>query len=336
MNVFKVPPMVKTVFDEFPLKNYGPLENEDVSLSKSIKDRKFYFHGEPLAGTSGENRVILGIYNVFEHPRTHDVLATDPWCLFVQFALCKKNLLKLPNFNKRVESPDGSKPCIGILSPLTVQDEKLPVLVEGYKKRYIRSCFNIKASIEAKLYDDPEEYMYMNLLDTVIYDHWMITVLFNISNEDFLKLYSVNQGKVDNFQVKDMKIALLNRNSFDARHPEIAYAFKSPTGTLCNKSKIAKVSKLIQDDSEKTMLQIQNKITMNQNQNQKTSNNNTKRLMSNEKESSPSYVDLKLCGYLLCILSLPETVPIHKFITTRCPDLISYTDSVLTEFTVAR
>ena len=178
VGAFSVPMPIKRMFDTFPLKVYAAQADIDEAVTLEVQRRSYAFV-ERRNGSSEltvEGTYKLGVYNVFFEEATGAVLATDPWCLFVQLALCQKNGLYLPTQLREQNLPHSCKHELVVLSRLSNPDETLPILVEGYKKRIVRSTEAISETMRTRILDDAEQLMYHTLLDTVVYDLSLIHI----------------------------------------------------------------------------------------------------------------------------------------------------------------
>lgn len=314
IDLFAVPSPVQYIFDIFPLQTYGPISKKDDVLDNKINERKYYFQENSTVKNSLDDTCMLGVYNVFEHIETKKILATDPWCLFVQFSLSKKNSLQSPTIEENHQTSNSAKFSIGLLSYLSVKDETLPVLVEGHSKRYIRPCSSINESINAKLNDNSEELLYMLLLDKVVYDCWITQVFYHIDTKQFLQLYAICDGEnaslLDELTVVEMKKALLQRNSFHLRQSEIVNNISSPLN-LYARCRIEEILSPIFDDCKKTLLQFEELLTNTPKSNLFTNN------------GLLTHLNLKISSYILTIGNLPESTPLKMFVQANCPSLIS-------------
>lgn len=314
-HLFSVPAPIKTLFESFPLVTYPALPNDDDALHSEISTRKF-----PFLGSKQDNinkTFTLGVYNVFSEPETKTIMATDPWCMYAQFALCKKNTLGLPCCsleNERlseVGSAQGYQHCLSVLSPFAAQDESLPVLVEGNLKRFVRSTDGMNEILRSRVND--EQLLYINMLDHVVYDYWISQIIFHLSDEQFLKLYSFNARA----GAKELKLTLVKRNQFHLRHRELVKNVESPL-QLYQKNSLKFMLKPIRDSCETTLLQFQDVL-------------GDEPPFLSTADSAPTYLELKLASYVLCINNLPDKVPLKSFLNNRCPQLIRHAQLTLSK-----
>ena len=225
MTIFTIPGPIKALFDNFPLETYPAVSKQDDAMTNELSRRTYEFQGSNSFQDDINNTFTLGVYNVFHQADV--LLASDPWCLYAQLSLCKKNFLKLPQ-KTRLESGKSKKPrqSMAVLSPLATTTETLPILVEGYNKRFIRSSESIHETLKLRVVENPQQLMYIILLDHIIYDCWVAEVLFHISDEEFLNLYSFDAGEqqlgVKKLVAMNLKAQLIKRNEFSLRHKILA------------------------------------------------------------------------------------------------------------------
>lgn len=311
MAIFSVPGPVKTLFDQFPLNTYPPVPKRDDAMSQEFAQRTYDFQGPNSIQDDINNTFTLGVYNVFHDSNLDVALATDPWCLYAELSLCKKNSLKLPQL-MRAESGKPSKPQqrMALLSPLATQSESLPILVEGYNKRFIRSSDSIQQTLKSRAAEDPQQLIYISLLDHVIYDCWITQVLFHLEDQDFFKLYSYELPECGNrfvqrLAVYNLKLSLIRRNQFHLRHKVLAKNLES-TAVSYRAATLPEILDPILKRCQRVLTQFD------------------KLLRDKPFASSPTYLELKIASYVLCILNLPAGVPLRVFIEENCHHLVNH------------
>lgn len=304
-SLFTVPASVKTLFDSFPLTTYPAISKQDDSMSGEINRRKIAFQGTNARQETPSNTFMLGVYNVFTDPESQCLLATDPLCLYAQFALCKKNSLRLPNGS--ANEGKGYSHSVALLSHTASARGTLPILVEGFSKRGIRSAEGIDEVLRTRVAHDAEQLMYITMLDRVVYDCWITQVIYHTTEDQFLELYSqgsVNHGALlSRLTIGNMKSALVKRNEFHLRHKELVKNLESPLNVYKARS-LDHLLKPIFDKCKKTLLQFQEIMT-----NPPSGSTN---------DASPTYLELKIASYIFCILNLDESVPLRVFVETKC------------------
>ncbi|CUS23515.1 LAQU0S10e02212g1_1 [Lachancea quebecensis] len=295
-SILQVPGPVKAFFDQFPLQTYPAVSKKDEASLCEYNARSYAFREQKALQRSVNDIFKLGVYNVYEDPESGCVLATDPWCLYAQLSLCKKNGLKLA---RKKEAPSRQQqkqqqkqqPALLVVSRLAASDKSLPILIEGCSKRNVRSTTGINEILGSRL-RDAEELMYVSLLDSVVYDCWTTQALCELSVARFLQLYdgtSTDFAALQGPLYQTIREDLLERNDFSLRHLEIsrhvrymhlyqsknAHQLTSPLFDSC-KAALDRFAELL----------------------------GSRTLFSNDSE--PSYLDLKLASYVLCFLSLDD------------------------------
>ncbi|EJS43445.1 sam35p [Saccharomyces arboricola H-6] len=326
MSLFSVPMPVKRIFDTFPVRTYPAQADRDEAVVLEVDRRSYAFtRGDDNdSKLTAEDTYKLGVYNVFLEATTKTVLATDPCCLFVQLALCQKNGVQLPTQSREQGLSRSCNHELVVLSRLSNPDETLPILVEGYKKRIVRSTGAISESVRSRMLDDSEQLMYHTLLDTVLYDCWITQVLFCSSNAQFMELYSsqksnnsvsstldVGNSLLNKLSVNSLKMSLLMRNKFQLRHREIVKGMHAIYHNHHN--------------------------TINQEQALNVLFENSKQILSDfklklKRGGQPTSLDLKIASYILCIINVKEPIKLKIFIENECNELVSFAQEVLQNF----
>ncbi|QLQ80908.1 hypothetical protein HG537_0E02630 [Torulaspora globosa] len=299
-----VPGPIKTLFDSFPLATYPPISKQDDSMDDEISRRKFAFQGSNARQDTPNNTFMLGVYNVFTETESNCLFATDPLCLYAQFALCRKNGLGLPN-RSNCEGR-GYTHTIALLSHTASAKESLPILIEGFSKRNIRSAEGIDEILRARVSHDAEQLMYITMLDRVVYDCWIAQVLYHTTEQQFLNLYSHDpentSALLGHLAIGNMKLALVKRNEFHLRHKELVKNIESPLNVYKARS-LNHLLDPIFEKCKKTLLQFQDMMSGASN------------------DESPTYLELKIASYILCILNLDETTTLRVFVENQCQEL---------------
>ncbi|CAI1725553.1 hypothetical protein SEUBUCD646_0O02520 [Saccharomyces eubayanus] len=327
VSLFSVPKPVKRMFDTFPLQTYGAQADKDEAVALEVQRRSYPFtgRGDGDLKLTAEDTYKLGVYNVFSEATTGAMLATDPWCLFVQLALCQKNGLCLPTESQEKGTSQSCNHELMVLSRLSNPDETLPILVEGHKKRIVRSTDAISNTMRSRVLEDAEQLMYDMLLDTVLYDCWMTQVLFRISNSQFMELYSsqkpneststlvdVENSLLGKLSANSLKMSLLKRNKFQLRHREIADSMHAIYHKRHNSISQEQAIDVLFENSKQVLLDFQSSL----------SGNNTQ----------PASLHLKIASYILCIMNVKEPIELKVFVEDECKDLVNFAHKVLNNF----
>ncbi|AET41303.1 SAM complex subunit SAM35 Ecym_8006 [Eremothecium cymbalariae DBVPG len=343
----EVPAPIKQLFDQFPLVSYGPVAKNDNSLKNELQQRTYPFEGNNAIKSSPNDVLKLCVYNVITHEETKSILASDPWCLFIQLAICQKNSVRLckaaPNNdllipNSSVQQNDSSYPlkhCMLVVSHHAATSSHLPMLIEGYQKRYIRQTHAISEIMDSKIADNPIEIMYMTLLDTVISDAYVSQLLFETPDHTLLRLYARNPptsiSLLQSSQLHNLKTLLRTRNNFHLRHIALANYIKphhhlSPPSNHSNKDPL--LHHLLQK-SETVLLQFQELV---QHHNLFSESDPLISKNSDSHHIRPAYLDLKLASYILAIQQLSGS-SLQLFIAKNCKQLIRHSTRVLSLYT---
>lgn len=227
--MLQVPPLVKNLFDSFPLRKYGPVVG---SCDQSNEECICFGQASPNA----ENQFILAVNQTFELNINDKVvsLPVDPHALACTLILCYNNKLTLPR--KCMKNRDGKF----VNSMIKVNyhaspDKMLPMLVENNIKlqtREIRSSENIKRLIQCdNLFDnDPIAKLINQMLDTELYDLWILCMLTellpNIDNKRLRLLFYLDDLPLSNdYTAKLIRRSIYNVipcwNNFQVRYSEL-------------------------------------------------------------------------------------------------------------------
>ncbi|SCU95925.1 LAME_0F14114g1_1 [Lachancea meyersii CBS 8951] len=320
----QVPGPMKTLFNQFPLQTYGPVEKRDDALANEFNTLSYAFEGSDARQKSVNDTFKLGVYKVVQDPSTGHFLASDPWCLFTQLSLCKKNKLKLSS-NENSKTATGSKTvhshCVLELSPLASSDRFLPVLVEGYAKRHVRSAAGIY-EILSQRFSGAEERMYSLLLDSVVYDCYMAKVLYELTTDQFLELYGgkTSSTAVNPWICHNHRSDLSRRNDFALRHRELVSRHSLPTVLTGRSEGIQQLLSGIDENCLRTLVQFQDLLEKSA----------TEFFLGN---TEPSFLDLKLTSYIYCLLLLPKhQMSVADFLRQDCPDLIEHAQRIIQHY----
>lgn len=320
-SIFSVPAPIKSLFDSFPLITYPPISILDDAMNNEFNRRKLPFQGPNSYQDNANSTFTLGVYNYFHESKTNALLSTDPWCLYAQFALCKKNLLGLPCSESSKETTIENRRhqhCLGLVSPSATRNETLPILIEGYSNRFIRSTEGINEILRSRVSEDPEQFMYIIMLDNVIYDCWITQIIYHTSEQEFLKLYSFNSEQenalLNHLSITNMKFALLKRNHFHLRHKEITKNIES-TFNAYKSNSLDHLLQPIFEKCKKTLIQFQDML-------------GDKPFISAD-DAAPTYLELKIASYILCVLNLSEAVPLRTFVEENCKQLMRKSELTL-------
>ncbi|CCE85428.1 Piso0_005024 [Millerozyma farinosa CBS 7064] len=247
--MLQIPPLVKNVFDSFPLRKYGPVVNSSDQLNE---DCMCFGQASPNA----ENKFILAVNQTFEFSINEKVilLPVDPHALACALILCYKNNLTLPR--KCIKNKDAR--CVNSMIKVNYHaspDKMLPMLVENNIKlqtREVRSSESIKRLIQAdnSFENDPIAKLINQMLDTEFYDLWILCLLTellpNNDNEKLRRLFYLDDSPLSN----DYTARLITRsiynvipcwNNFQVRYSELFHESLGDKFSWKELSKILKV-----------------------------------------------------------------------------------------------
>ncbi|KAG7834083.1 hypothetical protein KL943_003379 [Ogataea angusta] len=197
---------IKQVLAKFPLVVY-PSQNTDVEMPAT----KLAFRNS----RESHNTFNLGVYNVVPLSFDNNVAASlDPVCFYCMLLLAYKQGYKLPQLDN-----NGSGNCISVLTYHSAVDGQLPILVEDEddrKERKLRRKIRSAATIEKfnlSTVSNPKELMYIQLVDTRLYDYFTARVL-QISATS---IYSQSSTPFNSALGH-----LVRRNNFYLRNPAIS------------------------------------------------------------------------------------------------------------------
>lgn len=307
-----VPKSVKSIFDKFPLKVYDPVENNDAAMAFEISSRTAYFQGDQSFQANYNATFQLGVYQMIEEAETGIMIASDPFGLFAELSLCKKNCLDLPR--KISEAPVSiCQHSMVILSPRASIDKVLPVLIEGTSTRHIRSCKSINEILFSRV-ESPELILHLKLLNTTVYDGYTADLLFNVPDEDFCRLYCYINEKDQSFSNKlmihEQKVLFLARNDFSLRNPCLAH--------LVHNSKTQSNLNELIDLCIITLSKFQSWIQSID--------------FEGHTRDSYDYIHLALASYILAIVQLGHNSRLYNWVQTDGLPLLKYARSLLISF----
>lgn len=186
-----VPPLIKKVFDTFPLKEYPAVTSSTSAINDSIEENKYYF------GDSNDsiNSFDLGVFNV--HELEGKVVPTDPFGLSQCLILCHKNDLKLPRNETGGDGGDGGndgKNSLFVVAYNASPDMFLPILIENdfdAKVRDIR-LFNEILSITSNKLEDNKKFLINEMIDNVCVDLWILCIYLEHKSIDLSLIFNLN------------------------------------------------------------------------------------------------------------------------------------------------
>ncbi|SCU83684.1 LAMI_0C04170g1_1 [Lachancea mirantina] len=329
-----VPGPVKAIFNKFPLQMYPPVASDYEDFEGDESMRRSYFEGQNAVQTSGADTFALGVYNVFEHGDTSRLLASDPWCLFTQLALCRKSRLKLgtraglggaqrtKQSTKQSTAPQHS---MVTLSPLAAVDASLPVLIEGSSRRFVRSTEGINEILRSRI-KDCEDVVYAALWDSVVYDAWIAETVFGAPRDHVLRTYAfdykANGAVLSYVSRRNVTMALLKRNGFELRHAALSRYADSPAGPMAGPmaGPVAGLLDPIVENAQRTLQQFESLLA-----------DDEQTFFSSS--DSAGMLDLKVASYTTCLLHCASSESrLAEYLRRRCPQLVAHSLLVVQQY----
>ncbi|KAH3677137.1 hypothetical protein WICMUC_001892 [Wickerhamomyces mucosus] len=226
-SIFKVPTPVKDLFDKFPLVEYPATQQLTSDEKDSIKSRTFNYINTP-SSIKSQYSFKLGVYNTFLYD-DNLVLSSDPLCLSLQISLALNNNLKLSKSSTDII--DLKKNSIYILNENATPEGILPIYIEENAKNnktLVKNYESVNESLMLKV-NSNKELILINLVDFIIYDYYIISVLFQTSKETQSLIYQFESSQQDKFlnklHLSQSLSNLIKRNGFTIRYPNISTHF---------------------------------------------------------------------------------------------------------------
>ncbi|GEQ72694.1 hypothetical protein JCM33374_g6381 [Metschnikowia sp. JCM 33374] len=224
----KIPPIIRSVFEIFPLKSYNP-EFEEHSAPEDIYN---FVSRDNLEQTREE--FTLAVHNVrgISLSGVTKFVPTDPTGLTAALVLCLRNDLLLPNERLGNKTRHGLIPLSHLASPT----RELPILLETDNGK--NSCITISPMLNINKSSNKSflESILNEFLDS-LNDLWTLVLLADALNADCSVLKSLfhrdPELKDDNIISRSIDYKLSGEmqswNKFAARHPNI---LSSPSSTF--------------------------------------------------------------------------------------------------------
>jgi sorting and assembly machinery component 35 len=221
----KVPEPLRQVFDSVPLHEFPPVRQLAAQEKEAVEQR----HHRYSVKTSS-TKFTLCVYNVYQAD-DNTYLATDPLCLAVELALGHTNGITIPKVNN--DHLDKSRDSVFIVSHHAHPDGHLPLYVEEDNKRRITKDYvHIQDSLMNSV-KSSSEIMLISLVDSVIYDSWITTLLFEcdttLKSQIYIHEPTENYELVNSLGVHSLVNCLIHRNGFELRNPHITKLYEHDT-----------------------------------------------------------------------------------------------------------
>lgn len=332
-SLLAIPGPLKSVFDMFPLKTYGNIKDNDQALDYDALTRTAYFMGPNALKANKDDVFQLGVYQIVRDPKTGVLLASDPWGIFAELSLCKKNDLQLPTATPDPQDPKtAQKPqhSMCILSARASVDKSLPILIESYTRRHIRSTKSINEILFSRI-PAGEQTLYLKLLNTIVYDGYLADLLTNASPAKFCELYTyINERDVsvtNSITIQDVKRSLLARNNFNLRHQQLTKYLLEPMFPT-NRTELAALVQTAIAETIRCLKKLQ--IHWRKNHQPQEHQNHA----SNTQRTDFQYIDLALASYVLAIAQLGPDSELYQWMHTDAQFLLEFSHQLLQTYSI--
>ncbi|CAM9018889.1 unnamed protein product [Wickerhamomyces anomalus] len=310
VSLFKVPGPVKDLFDKFPLVQYPAVKQLTPETKSEILKRNYSYSASSSENSSQTTTSFkLGTYNVFQ-TEDNTFLATDPLCLSIELYLAIKNGIKLPKLNN--DHTDQSRNSLFLLSHHSSSNGYLPIYIEEDSKRKSKRLIKDSQSINETLLTSVKsssELMLITLVDNVIYDYWITSVLFNFNTDVQTQIFQFHdepaQQRVNLWGLGNLLSQLVYRNGFDVRNPAIARQFQADAYSLITKQ-FRKYSRAVEFEKQRNYKEFLHAI---ENLQSILLKRNTRFFNG---DVQPGLLDVKISSYVTLIIKFGENHDISK------------------------
>lgn len=326
---FQVPGPVKDLFDRFPLVQYPAVKQLTPDTKNEILKRNYSYSASSSSSTQSSiqksTSFKLGTYNIFQTD-DNTFLATDPLCLSVELYLAIKNAIKLPKLNN--DHTDQSRNSLFLLSHHANSHGYLPIYIEEdskmKSKRLIKDSESINETLLAKV-ESSSELMLITLVDNVIYDYWITSVLFDFTTEVQSQIFQFHDDRaqevINLWGLSHLLSQLVFRNGFDVRNPSISRQFQSDAYSLIT-MRFHKYSRAIDFEKERNFKEYNHAM---ENLHSILVKRGTKFY---DGDSKPGLLDVKLSSYVTLIQKFGAPHAISK-VVHNYPQLIEHAQEVI-------
>lgn len=324
VSLFQVPTPVRDLFDRFPLVQYPAVKQLTPDTKTEILKRN-YCYSESTSSKHNSTSFKLGVYNTFQ-AEDNTILATDPLSLSAELYLSIKNDVKLPKLNN--DHTDQNRSSLFLLSYHAGSQGYLPIYIEeDFKKRHkrlIKDSQSINETLLSRV-ESSSELMLVTLVDNVVYDYWLSSVLFDFSVEVQSQIFHFQEDPaqiaVNSWGLGQLLSQLVFRNGFDLRNPSITRQFQSDGYSIIAK-KIKKYSRGVEFEQERNAKEFEHAI-----------DNLTSILVKRgtqffNGDSQPGLLDVKVASYITLISKFGDGTPIKQVINDYTK-LSEHSDSVI-------
>lgn len=291
----QIPEVVRQVFDAFPIWEHPPVKQLAPDTKQELDERVFNFSASK--NSINDSRFFkIGCYNVFKHKESQSYLATDPMCLSIELKLGLDYHLKLPK-EHFTHSYTTNRNSLFMLSYNAAKDGVLPILIEegvdNKRKRAIKTFDDIQNEFFNGI-ESSTEIMLLTLVDTVIYDYWMTSLLFEFSEETqhqilYFDYQDTSKKIVNQLKFNTLLQQLVRRNGFNLRNPAITRyvdSYRTLSGILH-----PKLGRAVNIERERNLKECKLAISS------LLSILSSKKTKFFNGDQGPGYLDIKLAAY---------------------------------------
>lgn len=312
VSIFQVPGPVKEVFDKFPLVQYPAVKQLTPDTKSEILKRNYSYSVSTASEKSDQSTFFkIGTYNIFQNEE-NTCLATEPMCLSLELYLAIKNKIKLPKLNN--ERTDQNRNSLFLLSHHANAQGYLPIYIEEDQKkkskRLIKDSQSINETLISRI-ESSSELMLITLVDNVIYDYWITSVLFEFSeaiqNQIFLFQEEESQKIVNSWGLSHLLSQLVYRNGFDLRNPAITRQFQADAHSVFAK-RLPKYNRAVEFEKERNLKEFKHAM---ENLNSILIRRGTKCFNG---DTQPGLLDVKMASYVTLILKFGQETSILEVV----------------------
>lgn len=304
VSIFQVPGPVKDLFDKFPLVQYPAVKQLTPDTKSEILKRNYSYSVSTAEEKANQSTFFkIGTYNVFQNEE-NTFLATDPMCLSLELYLAIKNEVKLPKLNN--DHTDQNRNSLFLMSHHANAQGYLPIYIEEDQKkrskRLIKDSQSINETLISRI-ESSSDLMLITLVDNVIYDYWITSVLFEFSTEIqsqiFLFQEEESQKIVNSWGLPHLLSQLVYRNGYDLRNPAITRQFQTDAHSVLAK-RLPKYNRATEFEKERNYKEFKHAVD---NLSSIFIRRATKYFNG---ESQPGLLDVKVASYTTLILKFGQ------------------------------
>lgn len=223
-----IPEPLRLLFDTFPISQLPSVVQHTAQEKVALEKRQYRYSQRRSA--SPLTKFTVCVHNVYKAD-DNSYLATDPLCLTVQLAMCLKLDVSIPKVNH--DHLDKSRDLLFVVNHHAC--EQLPLYLEdedgSSKHQVVRDYNYLQDSLIQSLVTSSTELMLITLVDCVLYDSWVTTLLFEMDSKQLCSMYihdiTANHTFVNSLSLPQLSHSLIHRNGFNLRNPHITKLYDS-------------------------------------------------------------------------------------------------------------